>query len=282
MPLHLLIIASALAAPRVIFGQSDGLAQFEVVSIKPADGSLRPNYYGGPGSSDPNRIAYSRASLSNLIRDAFPGLHVDAPQSLDGVYFAVEAKLPPESTDAQLREMIRNMLVDRFGLVTHRETRNVPDYDLVFASSSPNLVRSTAGAKSINDSRSISGPVDRDGFPILPAGIRWQVRYHEDAMLMTFQDSSMSFLADRLTNVYHSSAVPVIDRTGLQGTYDFKLTLPLAPSRAPDPGVASDPEIGLANIAGLLKRQTGLSIRKGTTSMDYVIVDHVEKVPKPN
>ncbi len=260
-------------------GQIEEQTHFEVVSIKSADGHLRPTFSGGPGSSDPGRISYSRASLSNLIRDAYPGLRIMASPSLDVAYFSVDAVLPPGATDNQLREMIRNMLIERFGLVTHREKRDTPEYELILAEKNAKLISSSNRVlKKQNDNT----PEDRDGFPILPPGVRWQMKYDNDKMLMSFQDSTMAFLAERLTNVYHSMSTPVIDRTEILGTYDFKLALPIAPSGVSEMGVASDPQVGLANISGPLKRQIGLSLRKGMTSIDYVIVDHINRVPTPN
>ena len=66
------------------------------------------------------------------------------PGPMDGSRFDIEAKmdeetaaelkkLPPEEADAQRRLMVRAMLADRFKLIAHRESKELPMYSLVIA-----------------------------------------------------------------------------------------------------------------------------------------------------
>jgi len=69
-------------------------------------------------------------------------------------------------TDSQLREMITNMLIERFGLVTHRETRAVPDYDLIGTENNAKLISSSNSVTKKNNDNNANTREDKDGFPI--------------------------------------------------------------------------------------------------------------------
>lgn len=63
---------------------------------------------------------------------------------------------------------------------------------------------------------------------------------------------------------------PIVDRTGLEGTYQFNLEFghPEFPSDRPELGVA-------------LQQQLGLKLERRKEPMDVLVIDHVEK-PSPN
>jgi uncharacterized protein (TIGR03435 family) len=125
---------------------------FEVASIKPnPSGDFRRGIGPGPGG----RFSAINVPLRDLmtfaygIPTAFANLQiVGGPAWIENEKFDVDARapggvLPP----AQVGAMVRALLEDRFKLVVHRETRELPIYNLVIDRDDkrlgPRLVAST-------------------------------------------------------------------------------------------------------------------------------------------
>ena len=122
--------------------------EFEAATVKAIEqvGLRRPAYIqegrgfqGGPGSPSPNRINYSGVTLRMLVRRAY-ALRLDeiaGPSWIDEQPYQVIANVPPGTDDAQLRVMLRSLLIERFQLRTHREKRAMSIYALVVARGGP-------------------------------------------------------------------------------------------------------------------------------------------------
>jgi uncharacterized protein (TIGR03435 family) len=63
---------------------------------------------------------------------------VMGPDWLDQDRYDIEARLPEGSTPEQFLGMLRNLLTERFGLVTRWEERNRPIYELTVARAGTN------------------------------------------------------------------------------------------------------------------------------------------------
>ena len=91
--------------------------------------------------------------LNDLVRTAFELQPQEmvigdrAPAWIPADRWDIEAKAAGEPSPQQMRAMLRNLLLDRFKLVTRREARNMPTYAIVLARSDrqlgPQLRRST-------------------------------------------------------------------------------------------------------------------------------------------
>jgi uncharacterized protein (TIGR03435 family) len=107
---------------------------------------------GGPGTDDPGRIHYPLMSLRNLLGRAYDSYYeIKGPGWLDDTIVAVDATMPPATTKEQFREMLGNLIADRFGLKYHIETKEISGYTLVVAKSGPKLKESAAAAPQPND-----------------------------------------------------------------------------------------------------------------------------------
>ena len=142
------LAAAGTLAPRwVAFAQTPVPLQFEVASVRlsPAGTSGAIRMTGGPGTSDPGRVAITRASLESLILIAYDiqTFQVTGPDWLIGnfgpsaVKVDVNATLPPGTTKEQFHLMLQNLLVERFTLVIRREKKEMPIYELVVAKNGP-------------------------------------------------------------------------------------------------------------------------------------------------
>jgi uncharacterized protein (TIGR03435 family) len=242
-------------------GQSDVSPHFEVASVKPA---ASPGIFsGGPGSADPERATYGGTTLEILVRDAYHvGLgQVSGPSWIQSEYYSVNAKLPPGTTMDQYRQMMANLLAERFGLVAHRVSKDFSGYEITVAPGGPKLKPSDPAA----DAR---------------AAFRG-TRGDDGVMRYTFTQTSMDVLTNRVTLILRNRAlgrpveyVPVTNKTGLSGKFDFGLEV--AASNADDPGDA--PYL----LSEAFQKQLGLKLNPAKIKLDVIVVDHAERTPTPN
>ena len=105
---------------------------FDAVSIHPND--------TGPGMSSiratPGRVTMTNVNLRKVILNAY-GIPDDRVYSLVGPdwlgldTFDIVATFPANTAGNAIRDMLKIMLAERFHLVLHTETRQVPNYSLV-------------------------------------------------------------------------------------------------------------------------------------------------------
>jgi uncharacterized protein (TIGR03435 family) len=230
--------------------------RFEVASVKPVSADVRMGYSG-----DTERMTWARIPLTNLIADAYNvGLdRITGPDWLRSEFYAINIKLPPGSTKEQYPEMMVDLLAERFGLVAHRVTKEVSGYEITAAQVGPKL--------------NPSGPES------LSARIPFASRIEDDMDRMTFKGSTIAFLASRLQAVLSRNReagrlIPVTDATGIKGRFDFQLTIPAS--------TATDPEINAGDVSSALENQLGLKLKAVKTTVDFIVVDHVNRVPTEN
>src|SRR5580693_3439874 len=160
------------------------------------------------------RCVITDARLSHLIGIAYGVFMLNLKAEPDWIQrgdlrFSVEAKAEDASTttEQQLLMMLRNMLVERFQLKFHYETRQMQGFALLVAKNGPKLQVSGA-----DESRfSFTGPKGEavlKPFPGQPISI-------------TAREVSIPTLLDLLSGI--GGHGPGIDKTGLVGMYDFNL-----------------------------------------------------------
>jgi uncharacterized protein (TIGR03435 family) len=146
----------------------------------------------------------------------------------------------PSST---ARRMLREMLAERFGLKLHQEHKEIPVYALVAGS----------------------------------AGLK----LHGDSHLGTYSDQKPgSFVASgismrRFARVLTKNAdLPVIDMTGLDGTYQIHLKWAAELKDNPG-GVVGRGDVGILTAL----EQLGLKLEKRQMSVSVLVIDHVDRTP---
>ncbi len=112
--------------------------EFEVASVKPHSSTE-----GSPHVSiarDPGRLTYTNITVRGLIREAY-GLKVyplsRGPDALSTDRYDVIAKVSPDASKEQRMVMLQALLAERFKLVVHRESMELPIYTLVTAKGGP-------------------------------------------------------------------------------------------------------------------------------------------------
>jgi uncharacterized protein (TIGR03435 family) len=299
-----------LAAARLLGGQAaDSKIAFEAASVKlagPLVPGVQPGMRGGPGTDDPGRLAWPRATLPMLLMQAY-GVGIDqitGPAWLnDGTTYsyAIDATIRPGTTKDQFRLMLQNLLAERFHLRLRHEAQTRPGYELSVAAGGPKLKKWTPAT----DAAPGKPGVDGNGFLRLPpgatVGFRMNTSGRPAPIQTTFRESMADFCRGLGANINMSNGAPigspqprVIDKTGLTGVYEFTLEFagtmampgmsPPAPP-ADDSGlpVASDPTEGLPNIFTAVEKQLGLKLVKvKDVPVDVLIVDSADKVPTEN
>ena len=84
---------------------------------------------------EPSRVDFRCTTLLMLIGYAFriSPERVTGPAWMMSPRFNIEANIPQGASKNQVPEMFQNLLADRFKLVIHRQTANLPVYALVVA-----------------------------------------------------------------------------------------------------------------------------------------------------
>src|SRR5229473_3073049 len=117
----------------VVAAQTPASPVFEVASIKP---NTSMDQSGGSDFAA-GRFTGKNVTARRVIGLAFQPLLgnqiVGGPAWLDVDRFDIQAKASGDPSGAQLRLMLQSLLKERFKLVAHRETRELPVYNLVMA-----------------------------------------------------------------------------------------------------------------------------------------------------
>ncbi len=115
--------------------------------------------------------------------------------------------------------------------------------------------------------------------PAAPDSIR-RTPCTRDGLQLTCQSqkSSMADLAQNLPRWVSTNwfGMPIVDRTGLSGAYDFSLTWTM--TRKLDDAV--DPP-GLS-LLDALQEQLGLKLEPQKAAVDRIVIDHAERTPVEN
>jgi uncharacterized protein (TIGR03435 family) len=290
-----------ISAGSLILGCGPALAQspaasikFEVASVKhalPADEVRDPHVSGGPGTDDPGRITYSYISMNSLLIRA---LGVKENQIVGAgwrgsEHYDIVASVAPGATKQNVSLMLLNLLEERFGLSFHHETKDLPAYEMTVAKNGPKLKESAADPNATaaphvifpGDPQAKLTP-DKSGVPRLPPNARLLQSggFGAGRGFVTARHQTLAQLGAWLEA---QLGLPVVDRTGLTGEYDFafafsKAGLATAGGASPS-NSTTDPDPDLRTA---LQQELGLKLEEKKLPIDVVAIEHLEKLPTEN
>ena len=270
--------------------------RFEVASIKespaitPAMVAAGKLHFGVKSDNAQMDIGYT--TLSELVRMAYD-VHlyqVSGPDWMVDRKWDIVAKLPAGASPDQIPRMLQALLEERFGLKAHRESRPQQVYALLAAKTGANL---SLSAEDQSQDNPLKVDTSRDGRSTTVTGAGRGVTRTEmqpdGSMHLESSRMTMPLLADALA--YYLDR-PVIDRTGMPGTYVVNLEFSAADLRfaamkagagayaqAPVPGLASEP-VGASLITSVQK--LGLRLEKQQAPVEVIVVDQLDKTPTVN
>jgi uncharacterized protein (TIGR03435 family) len=289
---------------------------FDVASVKTVRLASHPVFgnRGGPGTSDPNRIHFCCVGMFSLLMRAYD-VEIDQivgpswiMENMGPNLYEIDATMPAGTTKAHYQLMMQSLLIERFHLETHRETRSFPGYELVVAKAGPTLKESASVPNAVVADDKPQTPRRRtDGSVILPPGPQMLTSLGHGMIRVQAQEKTIGDLVKGLgrlialslgedANDFASKKPRVIDNTGLTGKYDFTIEFScegcsgLGSNMAVANGAAAaappaDATMGsdLPNILVALEKQIGLKLVKTkAVPLDLIVVDHVEKIPTGN
>jgi uncharacterized protein (TIGR03435 family) len=242
-PLQLSQLKPTPVPPRATQSPAATLPEFDAASIKPVDPS------GGGRTSvvwfEPGR-AFTKNSVTTY-RIILAAYHLREYQLFGGPawassdWFTLQAKAADSSADeSQLRLMLQTLLIKRFQLVAHRETREMPVYALIVSKNGTKLREW------------------KQGDPVPP-------RAGTERSVSAMGPRTMERFVDEL-NLPGLSAMyglnrPVLDKTGLKGVYLFNYWW-------------DSPEDFTTQV---IEDQLGLKLESQKAPVDALVIDHIEK-----
>ncbi len=258
---------------------------FDAASIKvnESGGGRHSLALGLPGG----RVRAINVSLAGFMTAAYqvPASRIlGAPAWFDSADFDLEATSEGNSPVEQNRLRLQSLLADRFKLVTHHETRQLPIYALVLAKPGklgPQLHLNNEKCDPSPPASSQGFPASTGTIPSLNCGDTSE-QATPNRVRLTGRKAIMNQLLVTLAGPASNPNIdrPIEDRTGLTGTIDFTLEfapLQVTPSIAQP--AADAPE--LPSLSTALLDQLGLKLEPQRGPVDVLVIDHVEE-PSPN
>jgi bla regulator protein blaR1 len=235
--------------------------EFDVATVKPNSANdnrfmIRPLPGGG--------LSISGVPLKMLIMEAYdvrafqlsggPGWMSTERWDIEAKTEGVKGQLPIEQT----LKMLQALIVDRFHLEVHHETKEMTVYALVVGKNGSKLTPHT-------------------GEPAQP-----QERLQARPGLLSVKQLGIAALVRQLTLQVGRT---VIDKTKLTGAYDFTLKWTPEPGQGgpesiglpPDPQLPAPSESNGPSIFTALQEQLGLRLDAQKGSVDIIVVDRAEK-----
>ena len=266
---------------------------FEVASIKPSKEFKPPTFPLDAGNAVTAGGRFSAgfalwtyitfAYKLSLTGDQRRAATAQLPKWVTTDFFQIEARAAGNATKDQMRLMMQSLLAERFNLKIHFETQEVPVMALTLdkpGKLGPNLHPHSEGPP-CSDFQSLGAARDpaqpRDAFPpqcditmatFKPGSIARMGARNTTPMLLA-RDVSLSGEVDR----------PVVDRTGLTGTFDYVMEyvgrMPGPPAPGTDSTAASD--LQGPSYLQAVREQLGLKLVPARAPIQTIVIDHVER-----
>lgn len=293
---------------------------FEVASVKVAEafGGSMPMMAGpgramrarGCGKPDPALVRCTGASLKMLLMRAYDvkAYQIDGPAWIGSDAYDLMAKVPEGVAADKVPAMLQTLLAERFAVKIHKETRVLPAYELGVAKGGPKLKEvDPAKLQPLPEPGSALPPPPPPRGPgngppplsALPAG----------AMMMMMNTNGSRLFRGNITidqlilHLTNSLDRPVIDNTGLKGTYEIELSylgdendgmgrMMMAGMPPPtgggdaagrgEPSRQQDANTPIATLPQALQQSLGLKLEPKKLPIDMIVVDGANKVPTEN
>jgi uncharacterized protein (TIGR03435 family) len=208
------------------------------------------------------RFLVRQATMVDLINYAY-GIDnnkiLAGPTWLDMRRFDVSARAPSGSTPEQAKLMLQRLLAERFSLKIHQDSKELPGVILSAGSGKPNM-KPAADSSAGPNCQGRQQPASPDAVP---------------QQVVDCHSISMDDLAGLLANVATNGSSSGVNKTGLEGKWDFtiKWTPPALLPRAGADGIS---------IFDAVDKQLGLKLVAGKVAQPIIFIDSVNETPAPN
>jgi uncharacterized protein (TIGR03435 family) len=270
-----LSMAGATAIVSLSAAPQEAPPAFEVASIK-RDVSGEPGWYA---RWFPN-LHIERMTLKDLVILAY-GVHdfevTGGPDWIDSERYNIDAKAEPHPVPNQQyvaleRRSLQTLLRDRFQLTIHRETKQLPVYELTVAKGGLKMQPSNCIQRITGDTTIAPGKTAKDYCGGLGGSMA--------SGRIDGSGASLAFLASRLAGMLRRT---VVDKTGIGGDFPIHLSFTPAAPAVPTGEAAGSPTDGAtapdsrADIFTALQEQLGLKLESAKGPVEILVIDHVAR-----
>ena len=225
----------------------------------------------------PGSFVMNGGTIRQIFQVAYPSEAADpigAPNWMMTERFDLVVRFDSERpTPEQMQAIFREIFATQLKLKAHYERRDTPTYSMVLARSDGRLGPSV---RKLDVDCDLRRDAARRGEPVpsLPPAANGIAACQSTVGNGTVLSGGM-----RLTQLAQTVRNPagrlIVNKTGLDGFYEFSLTYASGPSSAVAPP-DSPP-----NIFTAFQEQLGLKLEPSTTSVEVVVIDHIERPQEP-
>jgi bla regulator protein BlaR1 len=234
---------------------SPAAIHIDSVSIQPTKPISNDAHEGKPKVSSrilfkPDSFTAVNVTLPELIRNAY-GVQDSqisgGPAWIKTSFFDAEVKFTSAPGTGhvdrmlELRSVLQAILADHFKLQVHRELKPLPVYELTVGPDGSKMAEAPAG----------------NATPSL-------LQYTPGHLVGTSVN-----VATLVQVLQMRVGIPIVDKTGLKGAYDFALTVASGTQPLPE-----DP----APLLKAVSEQLGLELKPATDTVEVLVIDHAEPV----
>ncbi len=249
------LISLALSSTVAVGQPSTTAPAFDVASVKPSQRLVGPDY-NNQLTYTPTGITARNVTLKRLVAEAY---HLQlnqvlGPSWLDKNEYDIDAKTSGAGTREQMALMLRSLVAERFKLTQHSEMREMRVYELVVG-------KSGAKIRPMGDGETATAQ----------AGFHFHGDLRQFADLLAVQLTIPATVNPTEPARADASPIPVLDRTGLPGIYDFSVDI--------------HPELGTDEFTlwqRVLESQLGLKIESRKENVPVLVVDEAARIPTEN
>lgn len=243
------IPTAATALILLVMPVTPGAQSFDAISIKPNSSGVTARSF----SIRPGQLAATNVTVRHVMWNAY-GVRDDeiigGPGWLATDRFDIIATIGGNPTQSETRQMLRNLLADRFKLKVHSAIQEVPIYALVVARPDGKLGPKLRPAEGPCAEGRVGGPGGGCGFKVGTGS-------------MAGRNATPARIAGELAGFVGRR---VIDRTGL--TTGFDIELEWSPDFQNDAG---------PSIFTAVQEQLGLKLESTRGPVEVVVIDSVER-----
>ncbi|HEY6465205.1 MAG TPA: TIGR03435 family protein [Candidatus Acidoferrales bacterium] len=214
-----------------------------------------------------------KLSLSQTLVLATQAVKTNGLHWVLGDRWDVEARAQGNPTKDQYRMMVQSLLADRFKFAAHMGIIQGPIYLIELQKPGelgPQLKANSLDSPCSNTSNAKDAPK-----PAIPCGGMIFTNPNPGRTRCVGRAVPIATIANTL-GVNADEKRPVIDKSGLSGTFDF--TLEWAPHfNGPLPPGYPEPDPGAPTFLEAIKEQLGLKLDPTTGPISVLVIDHVEE-----
>lgn len=213
-------------------------------------GMVQFTYPGG-------RFRAEATTLQYLIEWSYgiqPSQHSASPAWMGTDRYEVVAKAEGNATDSEMKLMVQTLLEERFKLKLHREQKSVSAYVVSVGKTPAKLTPAKDG--------------EAHAIRIVP-------QTGPDQKVQSFHVTGTRYSLSQLFDVFaRQLEMVIVDKTGLDGEYDFTLEL------SPDDTRPNPLDAGI--LLSAMREQLGLTLQSQKMPVDFLVIDNAEKVAAGN